>query len=273
MGRRTALTTETENRTNPVPRWVAPGFALAAVCTVPWVVFLAASLPATSRVNDRLAWVGFDVSEVVMLALTAYLAWRGKAKVALAATALATMLVVDAWFDVNTSTAGAERDMALGFAVLELSLAAVSLWIAFHAASVARRRLEDLARREAEREIRRTLPSHGRPGRLTELAVWARERPGHVSDTVGRSGDAAAGPVVNEIGGSDALGPGRRSRSRKVPVRVAGRVTGRLAGGGNGAARTPRIMNAASDARLRARKHIRRYVPDKRHPASADLAD
>ena len=177
MGRRTAQTTEAENRTNPVPRWVAPGFALAAVCTVPWVVFLAASLPATSRVNDRLAWVGFDVGEVVMLALTAYLAWRGKAKVALAATALATMLVVDAWFDVNTSTAGAERDMALGFAVLEVSLAAVSLWIAFHAASVARRRLEDLARREAEREIRRTLPSRGRPGRLTDLADWARERP------------------------------------------------------------------------------------------------
>ncbi len=230
-----------------MPRWVAPGFALAAVCTVPWVVFLAASLPATSRVNDRLAWVGFDVGEVVMLALTAYLAWRGKAKVALAATALATMLVVDAWFDVNTSTAGAERDMALGFAVLELSLAALSLWIAFHAASVARRRLEDLARREAEREIRRTLPSHGRPGRLTDLAVWARERPGHVSDTVGRSGDDAGDPVANEIGGSGALGLGRRSRSRKVPVRVAGRVTGRLAGGGNGAARAPRVMNAASD--------------------------
>ncbi len=116
MGRRTAQTTQPANRTNPVPRWVAPGFALAAVCTVPWVVFLAASLPATSRVNDRLAWVGFDVGEVVMLAVTAYLAWRGKAKVALAATALATMLVVDAWFDVNTSTAGEDRDIALGFA-------------------------------------------------------------------------------------------------------------------------------------------------------------
>ena len=153
MGRRTAPTTGPENRTNTVPRWVAPGFALAAVCTVPWVVFLAASLPATSRVNDRLAWVVFDIGEVVMLAVTAYLAWRGKPKVALAATALGTMLVVDAWFDVNTSTAGAARDMALGFAVLEVTLAGVSLWIAFHAAAVARRRIEDLARREAEREL------------------------------------------------------------------------------------------------------------------------
>lgn len=261
MGRRTAQTAQPANRTNPVPRWVAPGFALAAVCTLPWVVFLAASLPATSRVNDRLAWVGFDVGEVVMLAVTAYLAWRGRPKVTLAATALATMLVVDAWFDVNTSTAGAERDLAVGFAVLEVSLAAVSLWIALHAASVARRRLEDLARREAERETRRTLPSHGRPGRLTDLAGWARERPRHVVDVVGRSGDDAGGPVAGDTVGSPAPGPVRRSRSRKVPGRA------------NSATRTPRMTNAASEARLRARKHIRRYVPDRRHSAPADVTD
>jgi hypothetical protein len=231
------------------------------VCTVPWVVFLAASLPATSRVNDRLAWVGFDVAEVVMLAVTAYLAWRGKAKVALAATALATMLVVDAWFDVNTSTAGEERDMALGFAVLEVSLAALSLWIAFHAASVARRRLEDLARREAAREIRRTLPSHGRPGRLTDLADWARERPGLLADAVARSGDDANAPDAHHINRRIELDQVRRSRSRKARDRL------------NSAARAPRIMRTASDARLSARKHIRRYVPDKRRPAAVDAAD
>jgi len=261
MGRRTAQTTQSANRTNPVPRWVAPAFALAAVCTVPWVVFLAASLPATSRVNDRLAWVGFDVAEVVMLAVTAYLAWRGRAKVALAATALATMLVVDAWFDVNTSTAGEERDMALGFALLEVSLAAVSVWIAFHAASVARRRLEDLARREAEREIRRTSPSHGRTGRLTDLADWARERPGLLADAVVRSADDAGGLDAEHTNVPTELDLVRRSRSRKARGPV------------NSAARAPRMMRAASDARLSARKHIRRYVPDKRRPAAADAAD
>ena len=266
MGRRTAQTTQPANRTNPVPRWVAPGFALAAVCTVPWVVFLAASLPATSRVNDRLAWVGFDVGEVVMLAVTAYLAWRGKAKVALAATALATMLVVDAWFDVNTSTAGEERDIALGFAVLEVSLAAVSVWIAFHAASVARRRLEDLARREAEREIRRILPSHGRTGRLTDLAGWARERPRSARGrgrAVGRRRWAGSGPgdATQHANGPTEWFSSRRSRSRKARGHV------------NSAMRAPRMMRAASDARLSARKHIRRYVPDKRRPAAADAAD
>ena len=261
MGRRTAQTAQPANRTNPVPRWVAPGFALAAVCTVPWVVFLAASLPATSRVNDRLAWVGFDVGEVVMLAVTAYLAWRGKAKVALAATALATMLVVDAWFDVNTSSAGEDRDIALGFGVLEVSLAAVSLWIAFHAASVARRRLEDLARREAEREIRRTLPSRGRTRRLTDLADWARDRPRLLADALARSGDDVGQPDAAHANGPTEIDLVRRSRSRKARGHV------------NSAARAPRMMRTASDARLSARKHIRRYVPDKRRPAAADAAD
>jgi hypothetical protein len=235
MGRPTAQTAQAVNRTNPVPRWVAPAFALAALCTLPWVVFLAASLPATSRVNDRLAWVGFDVGEVVMLMVTAYLAWRGKPKVALAATALATMLVVDAWFDVNTSTPGAERHLALAFAVLEVSLAAVSLWIAFHAASVGRRRVDD-------------------------LADWARERPGPLADAVARSGDAVGSNARNTNGptGPDVI---RRSRSRKAR------------GHANRAARAPRTRRAASDARLRARKHIRRHVPDERHPAAADAAD
>jgi hypothetical protein len=238
---------------------------LAAVCTVPWVAFLAASLPATSRVNDRLAWVGFDVAEVVMLAVTAYLAWRGTAKVALAATALATMLVIDAWFDVNTSTAGEERDIALGFAVLEVSLAAVSVWIAFHAASVARRRLDYLARREAEREIRRILPSHGRPGRLTDLAGWARERPilhaGTGTGAIARSGDDASGPDAKHTNGPTEMVLAHRSRSRNAHGPL------------NNAMRAPRMMRAASDARLSARKQIRRYVPDKRHPAAADAAD
>lgn len=139
----------------PVPRWVAPGFALAAACTIPWVVFLASTLPRSVRVNDRLAWVGFDVGLVVMLALTAYLAWRGRPKVALASMTLATMLVVDAWFDVNTSAAGTPREIALGMAVIEVGLAGVCLWIALHAATVVRRRLEYLARREIERELRR----------------------------------------------------------------------------------------------------------------------
>jgi hypothetical protein len=92
-------------------------------------------------VHDRAAWVGFDFGLVVMLALTAVLAWQGRSKVVLAATATATMLVVDAWFDTLTSRDGTERTVAMAFSVVELALAGVCLWFAVHTVNVLRSRL------------------------------------------------------------------------------------------------------------------------------------
>ncbi len=137
--------------TRAVPRWVAPAFALCAVVTVPWIVYLAFSLPNTVRVHDRAAWVGFDIALMAMLGLTAFLAWRGQARVALAAIATATMLVVDAWFDVWTSKRGADRDLAFAMTFVELGLAALCVWLAVHAAAVVRRRISVLARRSRGR--------------------------------------------------------------------------------------------------------------------------
>jgi hypothetical protein len=150
---------------------VAPGFALAALCIIPWVVFLASTLPGSVRVHYRLAWVGFDVGLVVILAVTAYLAWRARPKVALGAMALATMLVVDAWFDVNTSAPGHPREIAIAMAVVEVALAGVSLWIALHAATVVRKRLDYLARREADRDARRHQRRRDRAAALAPDAV------------------------------------------------------------------------------------------------------
>ena len=132
-----------------VPSWVAPTFAFCAVVTVPWIVYLAITLPHSQRVHDRTAWVGFDIGLVIMLSLTAFLAWRGQPKVALAAIATATMLVVDAWFDVLTSQRGSAQLMAVVLAVVEIGLAIVCVWIAFHAAAVVRTRMADLLRRAA----------------------------------------------------------------------------------------------------------------------------
>ena len=125
----------------PVPRWVAPTFAALAILLVPSSIYLATTLPHVAAIHDRTAWVGFDVGLVIMLGLTAFLAWRGIARVALAATATATMLVVDAWFDVFTSRHGSELVQALLLSIIELSLAAVCLWIALHAAAVVRSQL------------------------------------------------------------------------------------------------------------------------------------
>lgn len=114
------------------PRWVAPVFSAAAVCIVPWIVYLGFELPERSTAEHyNLAWVGFDVLLLFFLARTARLAWKGRRQVQLPAVAAATMLIVDAWFDVLTSSAGWALTQALLSAfVLELPIAGMAIYIA-----------------------------------------------------------------------------------------------------------------------------------------------
>src|SRR3954454_15911338 len=118
-----------------VARWIMPVYALFAVAIVPWIVWLAWTLPERSvSAHYRLAWVGFDVLLCGALARTAYLAWRRSPFVVNVASATAALLVVDAWFDVTTSPGGqdllASAAAALG---VELPLAVFSLVIAARA--------------------------------------------------------------------------------------------------------------------------------------------
>jgi len=139
-----------------VPWWVGPAFAILALGTVPWVIFLAVTLPRHATfAHYRGVWVGFDAALVAVLALTGFLAWRGRPRVALASTAAATMLLVDAWFDVMTTPRGHGWFMSLALAVLvELPLAAICMWIALHAAVVIENRVVLLSRRARRAEDR-----------------------------------------------------------------------------------------------------------------------
>src|SRR5436305_10055735 len=139
----------TEVRT--VPWWVGPAFGLLALGTVPWVIYLAVTLPHHATfAHYRGVWVGFDSGLIAVLGLTALLAWWARPHVALAATAAATMLLVDAWFDVLTTPHGPKLTVSITLAVLvELPLAAICLWIALHAEHVITYRAELLARRVA----------------------------------------------------------------------------------------------------------------------------
>ena len=134
-----------------VPWWVGPAFAVLAVGTVPWVVYLAVTLPAHATFHHyRGVWVGFDLALIGVLATTAVLAWRGRPQVTMAATATATatMLFVDAWFDVLTTPRG--RDLLVSVvlaAVVELPLAMICLWIALRASQVTEGRVIVLAPR------------------------------------------------------------------------------------------------------------------------------
>ena len=138
-----------------VVRWVAPLFAVCSVALVPWVVFLAWSLPhrAVSH-HYALAWAGYDVGLAAALASTAVTAVRRSRFVPLAASEAGAMLLADAWFDVVTAAPGRDLAESLVMAVVvELPLAALCAWLAVHSQELTEERLV-LLRRRARRDAR-----------------------------------------------------------------------------------------------------------------------
>jgi hypothetical protein len=123
-------------------RWVGPVFALFSVVMVPWIVYVAVSLPSRQLSPDYdLAWAGFDVLLATGLAGSAYFALRRSRYLSAAAAATAAMLVVDAWFDCMT-TPGSDRWQSIAFCFLvELPLAAVCLWLSYHTEQIGERRI------------------------------------------------------------------------------------------------------------------------------------
>lgn len=107
-------------------------FVAAAVVLVPWVVILVLWLPSQHvSAHWDIAWSGFDVVLMLSLAAVAAAAWRRSPWLEGAATATAALLVVDAWFDVLTSSSSGELVLAIVEAVLvELPLAVLCLLIA-----------------------------------------------------------------------------------------------------------------------------------------------
>src|SRR5579862_5115926 len=134
-----------------VSRWVAPTFIFCSVVLIPWIVYLGFSLPArqVSRHYD-LAWVGFDVFELIALAATGFLALRRSRYLALASASVATLLVVDAWFDVVTAPRHKLLEAVVLAALIELPLAGVCAWLSYHTEHLADRRISVVpARRKA----------------------------------------------------------------------------------------------------------------------------
>ena len=123
-------------------RAVAYVFVAIGLGLIPWILFLAWDLPSR-HVQDNfydVAWVGFDVALAVLLAVTGIGLFRRRIWVQATAASAATMLVIDAWFDVLTSDPDGERLVALLFALLaELPTAAVCVIIAIDAEAAASR--------------------------------------------------------------------------------------------------------------------------------------
>ncbi len=113
-------------------RQIARLYLAFAAVLVPWVVYLAVSLPKR-EVSDhyRNTWVGFDIALIIVLAWIGVCAWRRDPRIVLSATVGGTLLCADAWFDVTTSAPGSAHAQAIASALLlELPCATLCLLLA-----------------------------------------------------------------------------------------------------------------------------------------------
>jgi hypothetical protein len=111
---------------------VASLLIAASIALVPWIVYLGRMLPARHEAAHwNVAWVGFDLALAFSLGRVGLAALRRSARLERAATAAASLLFVDAWFDVLTAHTAAERLVAaLEAGLVEVPLALVCLWVA-----------------------------------------------------------------------------------------------------------------------------------------------
>lgn len=135
-------------------RWAGPAFVVCAAVLVPWTFYLGATLPGRAvSAHYDVAWTGFDIALAALLLVTGYMTLRRSQWLVLTAAASATALVVDAWFDVLTST-GSDVWQAV-----VLPLAAVCAWLAHHGQDLNERRLRLVIRRHGDADARKGQPA------------------------------------------------------------------------------------------------------------------
>jgi NhaP-type Na+/H+ or K+/H+ antiporter len=116
-----------------IPKWALILYSLLALVLIPWIFNLAVNLPTRHIVHHWDAvWVGFDILMFLVVALTVYFAVKKMVWVTISASALATLFVVDAWFDIMTSRPGRELRNAIFFGSLEIILAGLTFRFVHH---------------------------------------------------------------------------------------------------------------------------------------------
>lgn len=174
-------------------RLLAGALLLVVVGLIPWTGYLAVTLPGQFRAHNwAIAWVGFDAALVVVLASTAWTAWRRRQILAPTAVVAATMLLCDAWFDVTTSFGTRDEAVTL------LTALACNLPVAVFFIVLARRILLRTAAEVAALEGRAGRPRRVRDVPLLLAARWGDlraegSRPVAGAEPAGAQGPEAAG--------------------------------------------------------------------------------
>ena len=102
--------------------------ALGGVLLLPWVGYLAISLPDASRADAwKAAWVGFDLTLAAVLIVTAWLGFNRRLLTTLGMIVAATLLLVDAWFDLTLSFRTDEFGGSVLSACIEIPFAVLLL--------------------------------------------------------------------------------------------------------------------------------------------------
>jgi hypothetical protein len=123
-----------QTRRRVIETLVVACFALSA-----WIIVLSLTLPRRyDAAHWNLAWVGFDLALLVGLSLTAWAAWRRRAVIVLFATATATLMLADAWFDVTTARSSDLWVSALQAIFIEVPFAIFLLYVVVRVVSFTR---------------------------------------------------------------------------------------------------------------------------------------
>lgn len=131
----------TERRT---VRWVGIFFIVCFVGLIPWTWYLAGSLP-TRQLSSHyaVAWTGFDAMLAIALLATGVCVLLRSPFLAVAAAAAASILVIDAWFDITTSPSGSQFvEAVIMAAVAELPLAIACAWLSYRTEHLVRGKID-----------------------------------------------------------------------------------------------------------------------------------
>jgi hypothetical protein len=125
---------------------------ISCLLLIPWIVILGLTLPHRYVANHwAVAWVGYDIALLFVLAFTAWAAWRRRQVVILTALVSGTMLVVDAWFDIVTDST--THDFVLSIitaAIAEVPLAILMFMGAFRLVRLTTHTVRSLAGEEPD---------------------------------------------------------------------------------------------------------------------------
>ena len=104
-------------------------YAGASAFMFGWTVLLLFTLPSRYLAGQwRIAWTGFDLALMLLLAAMAWAIWRRRQVALLIMVVTATLLLCDAWFDIMLSWGGSEGWTSLLTAVgCEMPLALAML--------------------------------------------------------------------------------------------------------------------------------------------------